>query len=77
MLKAQIKTPSRTLYSWDIPPILLRMKVGSVVCLPDVPKRKEVANFRQKIYATNRAYRGTKLFKTHVRPEGFFIERWR
>lgn len=75
--KPRYRILTRPVESWELKPILERMPKGTVLKLCASPTVQTVQNARKVIYSNN-SYHGRILYwKTHWRPEGFFIERWR
>jgi hypothetical protein len=75
--KPRYRILTRPVESWDMKPILERMEKGTVLKLHAVTEQFQVNNIRRVVYENNAAHHRALYWKTHWRPEGFFIERWR
>lgn len=75
--KPRFRILTRPVESWDMKPILERMERGTVLKLHAVSEEYQVKNIRSAVYANNVHHKRALYWKTHWRPEGFFIERWR
>lgn len=75
--KPRFRILTRPVESWDMKPILERMERGTVLKLHAVSEEYQVKNIRSAVYANNVNHKRVLYWKTHWRPEGFFIERWR
>lgn len=77
MIQATLRVPARPVETTELRPILRRMDVGTAFCVPGIRTASQAINYRAIVYSLNNQYNRTRLWKTHVRPEGLFIERWR
>ena len=76
-MKAKCRVLSRAIESWELTPALERMEVGVPLKLPFVHDAYQIRSFRSVIYQRNYWNNRVKLWKTHARPDGFYVERWR
>lgn len=72
-----VRALTRHVESWELTPILRRMELGTAICIPEAKTYDSITRLRNVTYYNNRVSFGGLYWKTHNRPEGFFIERWR
>lgn len=69
---ARFKTPARNIEPYELPQFLYAMRVGQVM----VVNYYNPQNMRQRISAEHKKSKNTCKWRTHLLPNGLFIERW-